>query len=98
MYFLSCRHFEKKEGREDEHEKEHAVFDRALNEAIRVQDRQKLRAEERFRHGLGRKSLVAGLARPMLGIIAAVIGNFPLRIESVRTHRTVHLPKIAPQT
>ena len=48
MNFLARGDFEKEECGEDEHEKEDAVFDRALDVAIRIQDRQELRSEHRL--------------------------------------------------
>jgi len=46
MNLLSRRDLKEKEGRENEHEKEHTVFDRTFNVTIRIQDRQELRSEK----------------------------------------------------
>jgi hypothetical protein len=48
MNFLARRNFEQKERCEDEHEEEHAVFNRAFDVTIGVQNRQELRAEKRI--------------------------------------------------
>ena len=45
MNLLSRGHFEQKERGEDEYKKEQAVFDRALDVSIGIQDRQEVRAE-----------------------------------------------------
>ena len=46
MNFLPRRHLKEKERRENQHEKEDAVFDRTFNVAIRIQNRQELRSEK----------------------------------------------------
>ena len=45
MNFLAGCNFEEEECRKNENQKEDAVLDRALDVAIRVQDRQEIRAE-----------------------------------------------------
>ena len=47
MNFLARRDFEQKERGEDKYEKEQALFNRAFNVTIRVQNRQELCAEKR---------------------------------------------------
>ncbi len=67
MNLLPRRHFKEKEGREDEHEKKHAVFDRALDITVRVQDRQELRAEKRIRNrAVVLKRSLPFAARPLI--------------------------------
>src|SRR4029077_5919894 len=89
MNLLARSDFEEEKCREHKHKKEHTVFNGALDVSIRVQDRQKLRAEKGFRKGLGREPFVPITAFPRLRIIATVIGNFPLRVKTIRAHRTL---------
>ena len=87
MDLLPRRHLKEKKRRENEDEKKHAILDRSFDEAIGVEDREELRAEKRGRNRFLIKALIAADARPRLRIIAAVIGDFPFRIESIRADR-----------
>src|ERR1700730_16663824 len=93
MDFLSRRDFKEKERREDEHKKKHAVFDRALDIAIRIEDRQELRAKARVVYGGDIKTCVAAATFPLLRIIATVVRDLPFRIEAIRTNRSVRRQK-----
>src|SRR4029078_10514897 len=93
MNFLACRDFEEKKGCKNQHKEEYAVFDRAFDIAIRVQNRQELNTETRIRDGKDTKPIIACATCPRLRIIATVIRHFPFRIESVRPHRPVRMQK-----
>src|SRR3954471_17626594 len=88
MNFLSRRDLKEKESCKNQHQKQHTIFDRALDVAICVQDRQKLNTETRIRNGKNTETLVAVATRPRLRIISTVIGHLPFPIESIRAHRS----------
>ena len=73
MNFLSGRDLKEKESGKNQHEKKHAVLDRAFHVTIGIQNRQKLNAETRIRDGKNTETLVSCATRPGLGIVATVI-------------------------
>src|SRR4029077_8699483 len=59
MNLLSGRDFEQEKSGEHQHKKKHTVLDRALDVAIRVEDRQEVGAESRAHDRLNIETLVA---------------------------------------